>query len=142
MTLLISDHVDGKVTETLKHFTFWYSSLYSAQKIHFSHSLRCVIEVPSFCDLSQALQAVLEKNRARIHLVLDQTCITQKEGRAEPHVGMSCHMVDVPMHRVGECVLKLKQRFAALQRTLEQERRAVHQMKNLWNRYKPTHDSG
>lgn len=70
--------------------------------------------------------AVLEKNRARISLVLD-------EGRRQQEQ-ISSSDVGVPIGTVGVSTARLEQRLAALQRRVEQGLLSTLHVKKLWNR--------
>lgn len=67
--------------------------------------------------------AVLEQNRGRIGLVLD-------EGRRQQEQ-ISSNEVAVPVHILGVSTAKLEQRLAAVKRRLEQGLDSTHHLKKL-----------
>ncbi|XP_067242791.1 nesprin-2 isoform X14 [Chanodichthys erythropterus] len=73
----------------------------------------------------QSVLAVLEQNRARISLVLD-------EGRRQQELMSSS---EVGVHILGVSTARLEQRLAALKRRVEQGLDSTHHLKKLWNRY-------
>ncbi|KAK7140539.1 hypothetical protein R3I94_012967 [Phoxinus phoxinus] len=75
----------------------------------------------------QSVLAVLEQNRARIGLVLD-------EGRRQQEQ-ISGKEVAVPVHILSVSTARLEQRLATVKRRLEQGLDSTHHLKKLWNRY-------
>lgn len=68
--------------------------------------------------------AVLEQNRARISLVLD-------DGRRQQEQMSSS---EVGVHILGVSTARLEQRLAALKRRVEHGLDSTHHLKKLWNR--------
>ncbi|XP_073690696.1 nesprin-2-like [Garra rufa] len=75
----------------------------------------------------QSVLALLEQNRARISLVLD-------EGHRQQEQILSSDM-DLPIHIVGVSTARLEQRLAGLQMRAEQGLHSTLHLKKLWNGY-------
>lgn len=69
---------------------------------------------------------ILEQNRARISLLLD-------EGHRQL-VQISSSEVGVPVHILGVTTARLEQRLAALKSRVEHGLDSTHNLKKLWNR--------